>query len=232
MFSFLKPDREKLRAAFFAEVNEGRFSDAIKVARRIHKHFPEEYQVMHDLGSVYLAMQLPDDVIMCFESANHYHECSMHWNNLGRAYQQKQEFGTAMEAYDKAIEMDPADARPPYNRTVCFREMGDMDSAFDALKEVIEGHPEHLGAHSDLALHYAERGDVDAAIELLEKALEIDSDHSQSRQNLVTVLIDDGQLERAREVLEYVKRRGQRVEIETKGGEVCVRINGSIIYKK
>ena len=58
--------------------------------------------------------------------------------NLGAAYRSAGEYTKAIEAYQRALQMDPDNISSHYNLGVCYVDIGDKNSALDEFKILLE----------------------------------------------------------------------------------------------
>ena len=61
----------------------------------------------------------------------------MAYNNRGAAYAVLGQYATALEDYDKAIQLDPDDTMAYYNRGVAYKELGRYHRAIEDYDRVI-----------------------------------------------------------------------------------------------
>lgn len=64
------------------------------------------------------------------------------WLAVGDCYKQKQDFGTAMEYYNKSLELDSASTTALNNRGNLKLTLGDFEGAISDYNQVIRNHPE------------------------------------------------------------------------------------------
>ncbi len=217
--------------AFAKGFESGDFGPALKIYEKLIKKTPNDYESLHNVGYIFLTLEVSKSAIDYFVQANKIHESSLHWNNLGRAYQQAKEYISAKKAYSKAMQLDMSDPQPWYNKTVCLREMGEVEESVSELTKMIQKHPAHSGANNDLALHYEEMGSVDKAIHYLEKAVDNNPDYIPCRLNLIRILCEQGKYPESTNHLECLSEQGAHVEVLAKKGDVKISINGAIFFE-
>ncbi len=229
--SLFGPTKEKAQKALAKAFQTGNFSAAITQFTKLIKKDPDDYESLHNLGYALLESNRTEEAIESFIKANELHEDALHWNNLGRAYQQLRQFNKAKEAYAKAMELDSKDPKPWYNLTVCLREMGKMDDSFAELNKLLEVFPDHTSSNNDLALHLEDRGKINNAVEVLEKALNTEPNNMPARMNLIRMLCNAGKYPDSTPHLEFLAEQGANVEISALEGNVKIVINGAVFYE-
>lgn len=96
------------------------------------------------------------------------------YNNRGIAYHGRGDYARAIKDYDKAIDLDPQDARAFYNRGISFRRLGQTDRAIIDYSQAIEIDPRYGKAYYNRGIAHEALGRFDAAIQDTEKAIELD----------------------------------------------------------
>ena len=74
----------------------------------------------------------------------------MAYTNLGSAYRRQGNLDGAIEAYQKAIELDPDDAEAYFNLGVAYRNQGKLDESIQAYKRAIELDPDYVEVYNNL----------------------------------------------------------------------------------
>ena len=72
------------------------------------------------------------------------------------------DFGAAIEDYNKAIDLDPEDARTYTNRGNAYRDIGDFGAAIEDYNKAIDLDPEDARFYTNRGLAYAEKSDFGA----------------------------------------------------------------------
>ena len=89
---------------------------------------------------------------------------------LGQKLYQLEQIDASIEAYDKALEMDPGNVKALYNQGWNFYRKGDLDAAIAAYLLVLENQPD-FAAHFNLGLAYLARGNVKRAKVVYEQGI-------------------------------------------------------------
>jgi DNA-binding transcriptional MerR regulator len=101
-------------------------------------------------------------------------------------------FEAAREAYETALDLDPALAAAWTNLGSMLAEVGDLDGAEAKYAEALTHDPEQPEAHCNLAELALRRGDADAAIAGYRNLLRMCPDHFEAHYGLARALVDVG----------------------------------------
>lgn len=108
------------------------------------------------------------------------------WIKLGNHLMDSQRFSEAIEAYGKALELDPSDVNVTVDRGICYRRIGRPDMAAEHFRKAIKLSPNHPFAHRNLGVVLAfDLKDYEGGRKEFEKYLELSpaaSDAQQMRQ--------------------------------------------------
>jgi len=74
------------------------------------------------------------------------------WIKLGNTTMDAQRFAEAIEAYGKALELDPNNVNVIVDQGTCYRRMGRSDVAAKLYRQGIAINPKHLNAHKNLGV--------------------------------------------------------------------------------
>lgn len=103
---------------------------------------------------------------------------------LGRSYQEQKNYPAAIDAYEKALTIDP-DAAEVYNGMgVVYSLQGEHELAVQLIKEAIRLSPMASHLYNNLGYAYLEFGDVSRAADAFERALALNPENLHARQNL------------------------------------------------
>ena len=101
----------------------------------------------------------------------------------------------SIQAYQKALELQPKSAEAYYNQGNALREQGRLEESVQAYQKAIEIQPNHPDAYSNLGIALQEQGRLEESIQTYRKAIEIQPNHSGVYNNLGVVLKEQGRLE-------------------------------------
>ncbi|NIQ98200.1 MAG: tetratricopeptide repeat protein [Desulfuromonadales bacterium] len=105
------------------------------------------------------------------------------WARLGHAYFDSNQPAKAIEAYDKALALNPNDADLLTDQGVMFRRMGWYDKAIENFSKANEVNPSHAVSLFNLGIVYRyDLQEFDKAIEAWEKYLQVNPTGQQAEQ--------------------------------------------------
>ena len=92
---------------------------------------------------------------------------------MGLAYFKKKDYISAIENFQKTIDLNDEDLYAHFYLGNIFKELGDIDSAKEKFYKVIDLSPNYSWAYFNLASIYNSEGDTAKAIENLDKTIEM-----------------------------------------------------------
>lgn len=116
--------------------------------------------------------------------------------NAGVSFHTKREWGKAIQAYQKVIEMDPAYVEAYNNLGVLYQEMGDLDGALKSYQKAIEINPIYEKGLNNIGILLSLKGENDRAMEMFLKVLAVNPNHIESHIHLGTLYKKNGQLDK------------------------------------
>ena len=107
--------------------------------------------------------------------ANHpiYEKTAEEYTEKGNNNYHKSEFEKAIEAYKKAIKIDPDSDGAHHNIGLAYDNLGKFEKAIEAYKKAIKINPNNDGAYFGMGLAYYNLDKFEEAIEAYKKAIEI-----------------------------------------------------------
>ncbi len=117
--------------------------------------------------------------------------------NLGVSYQNRKDYVKAIEAYKRAIELDPNYIEAYNNLGILYQEIGDDHSAYETYQRLINVNPDYEKVYNNLGLLFYQRGQYGEALEAFQKALTINPKNLESYLNLGVIYKKQGQWEKA-----------------------------------
>jgi len=118
-------------------------------------------------------------------------------NNLGNVLHQKGDVDEAIVQYQKALEINPANAEVHNNLGNILLEKGQVDEAIAHCQRALEINPDNSPAHNNLGNALLQKGNVDEAIAHYQRALEISPDIAMVHNNLGGALFQKGNVDEA-----------------------------------
>ena len=95
--------------------------------------------------------------------------------NRGNDLFYKNDYESALKAYDKAIELKPNDAKILNNKAAVFVNLGRLDEILEFSEKAIEIKPDYAPAWFNHACAYSLKGNKKMALSDLKKAIELDA---------------------------------------------------------
>jgi len=96
-------------------------------------------------------------------------------------------FVPAVDAYTRAIELDPDDLGTVFNRSLCYKQMGRMDAALADVNTVLNAEPNWAWPLYQRGIIYEQRGELEKAAADIDAALRSDPEYApalDARQRL------------------------------------------------
>ena len=119
-----------------------------------------------------------------------------HFNSGVTFYNQKQ-FSKAIQAYQKAIELDSTYVEAYNNLGIVYQAVGDTKSAIGAYQKSTEINPRYEKGYNNVGLLFLLEGRHEEALEVFRKTLAINPNHIESHINLGILFKQKGQWENA-----------------------------------
>ena len=95
--------------------------------------------------------------------------------------------GLAIEAYERALSMDPGHVDALNNLGMLSYELGNMKEARSLFQRAVELHPDHMLSHFNLGSVLEETGDLENARQHLRIAVKLDGENADAQYNLAFV---------------------------------------------
>jgi tetratricopeptide (TPR) repeat protein len=160
---------------------------------------PKDAGSWGQLGSSALRLQWWDRAIEAFRRANELSgERPAGLLALGYAYERKPDFHAALSLYERAAELAPAWAQPPYRMGRTLIKLDRRDDAERALKRALDLEEGHVEARCFLGALYLEDGDLTKAARELEHSIAISPRYPKAHYYLAQAYSRAGRLDEAR----------------------------------
>ncbi len=117
--------------------------------------------------------------------------------NSGIAFYNQKQFPKAIEAYQKAIELDSTYVEAYNNLGIVYQAVGDTKKAIGAYQKSIEINPRYEKGYNNLGLLFLLEGRHEEALEVFQKTLAMNPNHIGSHLNLGILFKQRGQWENA-----------------------------------
>jgi tetratricopeptide (TPR) repeat protein len=138
-----------------------------------------------DLGSWYLSAGLLPEALAQYrrsENAEASYRIAGILSRTGRV-------DDAVEAYRRAIELDPMWPAPLYDLAVMYADSGNPEQAIASYRDAIRLDASFVEAYVNLAFHLTEGGRLDEACMCLQRARDLDPQNATAASNLSSVLV-------------------------------------------
>lgn len=160
---------------------QNRPDEAIETYREAIELDPAPAWPYHKLGLIYADRGETETAIHYYRQAIDRHRTgpdrAVSWNNLGNACKSLNRYDEAIEAYRRALELDPACPWPYHNLAFVYAEQGLYDQAIPLYRRAIEQQPldrSRAVSWDGLANVFTILGRFDEAIEAYQQAIELD----------------------------------------------------------
>ena len=117
--------------------------------------------------------------------------------NLAVSFYSQRETLRAIQAYQKAIELNPAYIEAYNNLGIIYQELGDFSGAFETYQKAIEINPQYEKAYNNLGILLLFKGRLEEATEAFQKALTINPNNVECLINLGILFRKQGQSDKA-----------------------------------
>jgi Flp pilus assembly protein TadD len=127
--------------------------------------------------------------------------------NLGNVHYRAGRFHEALAEYNKAVELNPDDARVWSGMAGAYKALGRLDEAFRAIERALSIDPGNASLYNNLGMLHVERRDMDAAIAAFRRALDYQPRHGRARFNLGLALYKNGDYQSAVDALTALEHK-------------------------
>ena len=128
------------------------------------------------------------------------------------------QLGKSLQAYQKALEINPDDAEIHSNLGVTLKEMGQLDKSLQAYQKSVCIQPEFAEGYYNMGVFFQEQRKLKESVKAYQKAIQIQPDHVETYVNLGVVLREQGRLK------ESVKTHQKAVRIQPDYAEAHINL--------
>jgi tetratricopeptide (TPR) repeat protein len=119
------------------------------------------------------------------------------------AAQMENQYDSAIENYENAIELKFEDIDDVYNNMgVAYAQKGDFDKAIESFEKSIEFKNNNAVAYHNIGLIFSQKGYVEKALELFEQALVFDPEYAEVFNSIGSIYFKKGNYHKAIEFIE------------------------------
>jgi len=103
---------------------------------------------------------------------------------------EKAQYGEAVAGWQKALALNPDDAKAHLNLGYVMQQSGQLDQAIEQYRTALKINSSYAAAHTNLGIALATAGKLDEGIDHYEKAISIDPENSEAHGNLCAALLE------------------------------------------
>jgi tetratricopeptide (TPR) repeat protein len=174
------------------QAKKGQFERAIDLYRDGIRCNPQDGRLHGGLGSLFLQTGRVDEALIELQQAVKLKEDSAVYVNLGAAELAKGNSKKAIEHFERAVQLNPANAVAHYNLGNGYLSQARLTEAVGQYKEVIRINPKYAKAYSNLAAAFAQMGRLDEAVENFRRVVELEPNNADAYFNLAETLANNG----------------------------------------
>lgn len=134
--------------------------------------YPDNYQTLNDLGTVYLFFARQPDSARFFLKKAIALDPSLQpaWVNLGMAYREARQYDSAVYCYQSILRRDPTQIKAYFALANVYNDMGDINRAIQMNTDVLKTYPNMDVPYINIANYCLQRADTVMAIRNYEEA--------------------------------------------------------------
>lgn len=125
------------------------------------------------------------------------HDIEEVYTILGNTYDSLDLYDKAIEAHEKALELNPDFFQAWVNLGITYRHQGDLDRAEESYNKALTLEPDYAELHASIGALDIFKGEPEKAIVALERAIELDSQLAVAHSNLALAYAMVGRFEEA-----------------------------------
>jgi len=177
---------------------EGNFKKAEILYKKILKNFPDHFQSLFLLGTLFAQVKNYKQAITLLKKAIQINPIYLDaHNNLGNVYREIGSNQKAISCYQKIIKIDSNYVEAHNNLGKIYNEIGEYADAIFYFKAVIRINPEYVDAHNNLGVLFKQQGKYQEAVSCYTKALEISPRYVEAHNNLGALFQQQGKYQEA-----------------------------------
>jgi len=201
---------------YFSSVlsDEGKIDESLRVLNEGLSKFPDMYEIYKQYIIALGSAKKFEEITAIFNEKI-YREISVDpeiWNHAGFAYGTQEDWEKAINAFERAISLDPRYAEALFNLgeaslslAIKNRDQNLVDKAAESFKKSIDVDSEYANPYFSLGKIYSQSDNLDGAIICWEKAVEIQPNFEQALFYLGEAYLAKGEKEKALKNFLYIK---------------------------
>ena len=180
------------------QVNQFKQQVIVTHLRRAITLYPNDYQVLNDLGTVYLNFSDKIDSAVYFirKAMVLKPDLQPAWVNMALAYRKKNEVDSAIYCYKKILSMNPDELNAVFKLADLYYAKADFKTAVEMNEDVMKKHPDLDVPYFNLGYYCIMQGDTTNAIQYWEQAFKRNPSYEVSL-NLSTMYKARGNMDKA-----------------------------------
>lgn len=139
-------------------------------------------ETQHKLAMLYLGKQMYSAAAALFKQIAELNEDPVSYSHLGLAYYQQNEYTSALDAYKKAVDLDPSRPNRFVSLAQVYRALGQFNHAVVALNKAMEMDEKNIELLCLLAHLQIELKDFNKARELIGQILEVEPENEVAKE--------------------------------------------------
>ena len=176
----------------------GRFSDAEKLAVSITKKFPKHQISWKVLGAVLVQLgRIPESVVAKEKAVKLAPNDAEAHNNLGFTLQRLGRLDEALASLRQSMALKPDYAEAHNNLGITLQKLGKLDEAEASLRQATALKPDYAEAHNNLGITLQKLGKLGEAEASLRQAIALKPDFAEAHNNLGITLEKLGRFDEA-----------------------------------
>ena len=189
---------QELLHRLLGHYQNGRFSDAEKLAVFMTQEFPKHQFAWKVLGALFGATGRNSEAVDANQTAVALspQDAEAH-NNLGNTLKELGRLDEAEASYNQALVLKPDYAEAHCNLGIVLHHSGKLGKAEASYRQAIALKPEFPEAYSNLGITLQEAGKLKEADASYKQAIELSPDYAEAHSNLGNMLKELGRLEEA-----------------------------------
>ena len=193
-----KVPSQELLNSLLEHYQNGRLSEAEKLAVSIAQEFPKHQFAWKVLGAIFGQSGRTVEAENASQTsvALSPQDAEAH-SNLGITLQELGRLDEAEASYKQATALKPDYAEAHSNLGNTLRELGRLDEAEASYKQAVELKPDYAEAHSNLGITLQELGRLEQAEASYKQAIALKPDYAEAHSNLGNTLRELGRLDEA-----------------------------------
>jgi len=129
-----------------------------------------------------------DEITLCSVTVKQAPGSGIWHTNLGAAYSRQDEYQKAIQYYQKAIQINPALAKPHYNLGLSYHDLEEYEKAIQYFNKTIQLRPRFPKVYNNLGTTYIAIGNYEKAIQCYRRAIQLKPDFVDAQRNLEKAL--------------------------------------------